>query len=807
MPRQHHPDVFRIHPLRCAIAVSLALASLTAIAQGNAPSPSTAEAAARSWNLPAAPLADTLARIARDSGQRLSADPALIAGKTSAPVRGNFSTADAARQALIGTGLELVVTESGTLSVRPAPVESNASAMLAPVTVRADTARESAWGPVQGYVAKRSATGTKTDTPIIETPQSISVVTAERIEAMGATRLTEALAYTPGVSLNGGYDSRYDWLNLRGFDSISPGFYLDGMQLRNNASYTAWRTEPYATERIEVLRGPTSVLYGQNSPGGTVNVVSKRPTAEPLHELKAQIGNYGRREIAGDFSGPLDDEGKLLYRITGLTMQSDTQVDHVSDDRSFIAPALTWRPSSDTSLTVLGHVYRIRGATSLGMLPSRGTLLPSPEGRISTSTFVGEPEIDRFNQDQWAIGYLFEHRFNDTWRMRQNLRYGGIDTDYWQVYGGGYVTGSTREIKRYLYGAQEKGTLLTIDNQLEAKLSSGDWLHTLLFGFDYQRGRFDVRNYWNTAPTLDIYAPTYGQSVTIPDPFADSRTVLAQSGFYLQDQIKWGSHWAATLGGRYDRATVDSTDYLSATRSKQTDGKFSGRAGLVYLADNGLAPYLSYAESFSPLTTINPATGKPFDPETGKQYEIGLRYQPPGKNASYSAAIFDLRRQNVMTFNQVYVPEQVGEVRIKGLELEATLQPMRNLNVVAAYSWTPSAKVTQSNNPDKISKQLQSVSEHQIALWSDYRFSTGIKFGLGVRHASSNHGHSESAPAKVPSYTLFDALLGYDLGRWSLALNVRNLTDKIYLGNNCDSYGCGGYGERRRILGSVSYRW
>lgn len=390
--------------------------------------------------------------------------------------------------------------------------------------------------------------------------------------------------------------------------------------------------------------------------------------------------------------------------------------------------------------------------------------------------------------------------------MRQNLRYGGIDTDYWQVYAAGYVTGSTREIKRYLYGAQEKGTLLTIDNQLEAKLSSGDWLHTLLFGFDYQRGRFDVRNYWNTAPTLDIYAPTYGQSVTIPDPFADSRTVLAQSGFYLQDQIKWGPHWAATLGGRYDRATVDSTDYLSATRSKQTDGKFSGRAGLVYLADNGLAPYLSYAESFSPLTTINPATGKPFDPETGKQYEIGLRYQPPGKNASYSAAVFDLRRQNVMTFSQIYVPEQVGEVRVKGLELEATLQPMRNLNVVAAYSWTPSAKVTQSNNPDKIGKQLQSVSEHQIALWSDYRFSTGIKFGLGVRHVSSNHGHSESTPAKVPSYTLFDALLGYDFGRWALALNVHNLTDKIYLGNNCDSYGCS-YGERRRILGSVSYRW
>jgi len=797
MPRRRPTTVF-LRPLALSVLLALNGAIL--------PTAQAQTGTFQSYDLPAAPLAATLNRIGRDAGLALTVDSTLVGNRQAAPVRGRLSPEQALHAALSGSGLELVRSDAGTYTLRKAPASFPGEATLAPVTVTAGTERENAWGPVKGYVAERSATGTKTDTPIVETPQSISVVTAERIEAMGATRLTEALAYTPGVSLNGGYDSRYDWLNLRGFDSISPGFYLDGMQLRNNASYTSWRTEPYATERIEVLRGPTSVLYGQNSPGGTVNVVSKRPTAEALREVKAQVGNYGRREIAGDFSGPLDEDGKLLYRITGLTMKSDTQVDHVGDDRAFIAPALTWRPSGDTSLTVLGHLYRIRGASSVAFLPNRGTLLDSPEGRISTSTFVGEPDIDRFDQDQWAIGYLFEHRFDDVWSVRQNLRYGGINTDYWQVYAGSYLVGSTRQIRRYLYGAVEKGKLLTVDNQLEAKLHSGDWQHTVLLGVDYQRGRFDVRNYWNTAPSIDIYAPVYGQPVTIPDPMVDSRTTLAQSGFYIQDQIKWGRHWAATLGGRYDRATVDSIDHLADSRSKQTDGKFSGRAGLVYLADNGLAPYLSYAESFSPLTTINPATNKPFDPETGKQYEIGLRYQPPGRNASYNAAIFDLRRQNVMTFSKVYVPEQVGEVRVKGLELEATVQPMRNLNVVAAYSWTPSAKVTQSNNPDQVGKQLQAVSEHQLALWSDYRFPGGVKIGLGIRHVSSNHGYGEGAPTKVAGYTLFDTLLGYDFGRWKLALNVHNLADKVYLGNNCDTTSCG-YGERRRILGSVTYRW
>lgn len=296
------------------------------------------------------------------------------------------------------------------------------------------------------------------------------------------------------------------------------------------------------------------------------------------------------------------------------------------------------------------------------------------------------------------------------------------------------------------------------------------------------------------------------QPVTVPDPYIDARTRLTQTGLYLQDQIKWNEHWVATLGGRYDTAKVRSHSALDGSSSNQSDNKFSGRAGLVYLAPSGWAPYVSYSESFSPTTTINPETHNPFKPETGKQYEAGLRYQPPGTRDTYSAAVFDLRRQNVITFGQNFTPMQTGEVRVRGLELEASFQPVQRMNVVAAYTWTPDADVTASSNPDQIGKQLVGTPRNQVSLWGDYRIGNGLKVGLGVRFVGSTHGANESAPAKIPSYTLFDAMLGYDFERWSLALNARNLTDRIYVGRNCDAYSCG-YGQRRSLVATATYRW
>ncbi len=712
-----------------------------------------------------------------------------------------------------------VIAQQAVAPNAEAEAPSSQESALPPVRVRAKPVEETATGPVEGYAATRSATVTKTDTPLIETPQSVSVVTADRIEAIGATRLKDALAYTPGVnSAPWGEESQYDWIYLRGFDAYSPGFYKDGLQLRNAGTWGVWQTENYGAERIEIFRGPSSVLYGQNGPGGLVNVVSKRPSSEPSKELQLQLGSHQRRQLAGDFTGPLNEDGTLLYRAIGLVRDAEISVGGMPDDRVFLAPSLTWRPSSGTSLTVLSEILRMRVGSSWNSYPSVGTLLPNPNGRIPIGTSVGERDFSRYHQDQWMLGYLLAHRIDDTWTLRQNARYGRFDVDYRTFYNGQFVEvdagdpgnpANFRLMERTPFGSEEDTRSLLVDTHAQAQWHVGDWQHTLLVGLDYQRTRIDtLARYGGTADPIDLYAPVYGSAVTLNDPYIDSGTTLSQTGLYVQDQAKLGQSWVFTAAGRYDDSRITVDDRLAGSSSRQPDHQFTGRAGVVYLAPSGWAPYLSYAQSYFPSTTRDVATGALFKPETGSQWEAGVRYQPPGGKATYSAAVFDLRRRNYVSYSADYTEtRQIGEVQVRGLEFEAVGRPMPQLNLTAAYSWTPKADVTSSNTPAEIGKQLNAVARHQLALWADYRFSNGFKAGLGARYTGSTRGSQEAAPVPIPAYTLVDAMLGYAYGPWSFALNARNLTDKTYVAT-CDGSGTScSYGSERSVNGTVSYQW
>ena len=818
MTQQHHgaqsfrADSFTLAALACAVASALLVMGGTAHAQEASASPPSAPTAV-SLSLPSQPLAQALGVLSRQYGTAIGGESSLLEGRTAPAVRGTVTLQQALERVLAGSGLTVVRSGASGFTVIRAAAAGTTT--LAPVTVTAD-AEETATAHMPGYIARRNTTGSKTDTPIIETPQSISVVTADFIEATGATRLKEALAYTPGINVSPwGADSRFDWTILRGFDAQAPGYYLDGLQLRNNNGWAIWQTESYGTERVEVLRGPSSVLYGQNGPGGMINVVSKRPTEEPLHELQVQFGDNARRQIAGDFSGPLDAEGKVLYRLTGLVRDAKLPASGLPNDRTFLAPALTWKPSGDTTLTVLSHYLRVRDGSSYGSFPEVGTLLPNPNGRFSPKTYVGDPNFDRFNQDQWMLGYLLEHRLNDTFTFRQNARIGSNKVDYGQVFNQpNFVTvdpdnadspANYRVLSRFPFASKEKSRIASIDNQLQARLHWGDWQHTLLFGLDYQRSRNDQRtSNSGTVPDIDGYLPVHEGFVTTADPWFDARTTLSQTGFYMQDQIKWGD-WVATLGGRYDSARAVSYSHIDGSTTRVSDHKFTSRAGLVYLHPSGWAPYFSYSESFSPTVTIDPQTQQPLKPETGRQYEVGVRYQPAGRKDKYSAAVFDLRRQNYITYDADFVPKQTGEILVRGLELEASFEPMPRMNVTAAYTYTPKAVVTASSTASDIGKQMQAVSRNQLSVWADYRFSNGVKTGLGVRFMGSNRGYQESTKVPVPSYAVFDALVGYDFERWNLALNLRNLGNKTYVAN-CSSGSCY-YGEPRKVLVTATYRW
>lgn len=275
---------------------------------------------------------------------------------------------------------------------------------LPEVTVRPAPLPQSPYGPDEGYQAARSTTATKTDTPLLETPQAVTIVTRERIEDQGAQNLQDALNYAAGVRSDAyGLDSRSDNVRVRG---AYPDEYRDGLR-RMVGYYTSnTRTEPYTLERIEVLRGPSAMLYGQGSTAGIINMVSKRPLVEPLREIGVQLGNYNRKQIQADLSGPLDAEGQWLYRLVALGRDSDTQVDYVDDDRKVVAPSLTWRPSAATSLTLQALWQDDHSGSTSQFFPFKGVVLPNPNGRIPTRRFVGDPDKDRYDSERKELGWL-----------------------------------------------------------------------------------------------------------------------------------------------------------------------------------------------------------------------------------------------------------------------------------------------------------------------------------------------------------------------------------------------------------------
>jgi len=674
---------------------------------------------------------------------------------------------------------------------------------------------ETATGPVKGIVATRSATGTKTDTPLIETPQSISVITADRIEQQRATSVSEALGYTAGVRGGVyGVDTRFDWLAIRGFDAYLPGFFVDGMLMRNNNTWAVWKVEPYGAERIEVLKGPPSVLYGQANAGGMVNVISKRPLDEPLNEVQVRVGNHNRVESAFDFSGPATKDGQLLYRLTGVVLDTDTEVNFTDQKRVYIAPAVTWRPNSSTSVTLLGQYLKEDDVPNNRFLPAIGTLHPNVNGQtIPRSLFTGEPRYDKFEHEQWSVGYLFEYRFDQVWQVRQSARYRETDVDYKTVYGTGLdpTDPTQQKLTRGVFTSKEKVSSFTTDNQVQANFVTGGIKHTLLAGLDYQHNVFDQSSGIGAAgpnSEINMYNPVYG-AVTVTDPplFLDAKTTLCQTGVYLQEQAKILDRWVVTLGGRYDLAKNDTENRLAGTNPERQDEAFTWRAGILYLAPGGVAPYFTYSESFFPTGTLNGA-GQPFAPETGQQYEIGIKYQPPGMKALFTAAAFDITRQNYITYDNSFIPHQTGEIRSRGLEFEATAGLARGLDLIAAYTWLPEFEITKSSTSAEIGQRQPTVPEHMASLWLHYRLQVGalagFGFGGGVRYIGETFGDIANSKAMtVPDYTLLDGVVDYEKDGWRFAVNVNNIADETTLTCWDTCY----YGPGRTVIASARYRW
>ena len=793
-----------------------------AIALGT-PLTSTALAAAeqassmRAYNLPAAPLAATLNQIASQAGLALTLNPTLAAGKTSAPVKGQFDAQGALREALRGTGLQLEQSSAGTYTLVPVP---EGIVALPTTNITGQDSYESAWGPVEGYLAKRTAAGTKTDTALVEAPRSISVATREQMQDRNVQNLDDAVKYMPGiVSASYGSDTRYDWMRVRGFE---PTQFLDGLPLPRGV-YANPKAETWNLDRLALLRGPASSVYGQTPPGGLLDMVSSRPSAESSNAIQLQYGSDNYRQINFASTGKIDDEGQFLYGVSGVVRDAGTQVDHIDNKRYNIAPSLTWNIDTDTKLTLLSQFTRDDTGTTSQFLPIQGTKIKSPLGKVSHHKNLGDPDYDFYDRTYYALGYAFEHRINDTWQFRQNLRYTKSELAFQQLTVGSYAfspADANGNISRSSTNVDEDIGQFAVDNNFQADFATSDITHTLLLGLDHQRTDTSYLAIFGDGGTTNIFNPVYGQPIVRPArsiAFYDYNQKTIQTGLYVQDQMAL-DNWRLTLGGREDWVH-QSTTYFNKNDVTNTDRSknFSGNAALSYVFDSGFVPYISYAESFQPASNASVSPTESYKPTEGKQWELGVKYQPPGSNTLLSAAVYDLTQKNVLVTGfqsgGVSITDQTGEVKVKGLELEAISDVTENLKVIAAYTLAKS----EVQKGDFKGNRLQLMPNQQASLWTDYTWHTGaldgFGIGFGARYTGNTYGDQANTWAgKANAYTVFDGAVHYDLGRLdnslkgaSVKVNATNLFNKDYI-STCDGSYCY-FGDQRSVVASATYQW
>jgi len=729
---------------------------------------------------------------------RTFASAAVLTGVVaalSAQAQTSLPTIDVQR-APRGTGTSVSQQTRGTPAQAPQP---------APAPV------ENAFSEVDGYLANRSATATKTDTPISEIPQSITVVTADEIRDQGATTLQETLRYVPGVYADAyGPDSRSDGELVRG---TTPVTYLDGMRLINGGYWNQYRPDPYTLSRVEVLRGPGSVLYGDSPSGGLINAVSKRPQEKDHHELGVQYGSFDRLQFQTDLTGKLTADGQWLYRLIGIYRDADTQTDFVKNDRQTVMPAITWRPTKDTDWTVIGLYQKDKTGSSTAFLPLNGTLYYNPNGRIPINRFTSEPGWDKYQTTTQAITSLFEHSFSNNFKIFSRFRYSHDDGIYQTMYPDNYsnpfnpyVNASQQSVYRYTYGLNTSRNMLTADTGGQWDFATGAVTHKVLFGVDIRNlTEQSSSGYGYDINPFNLYNPVYGQATAYPVLLQDPGIRQQVTGLYIQDQMRFGQ-FLVTAGVRRDELKSEAEGIPS-----QEDAATTKRLAVMYETSFGLNPYVSYSESFNPILGSNICAGfcKPVE---GKQYEAGFKYKV-SNSAVFNGAVYEIQEKNRLTPGPVpFVSIQTGENTIRGLELEYIGSITPDLDIIASYSYID-AKITQGAFAGS---QVESVPRNYASLWAKHKLTlfgvSGFSIGGGVRYIGESWSTGAWPTANdvytvtTPAHTLFDAMFAYEDKNWRFQVTGTNLADNIYFAS-CLARGDCFYGNRRNVIGTLTYKF
>jgi iron complex outermembrane receptor protein len=665
-------------------------------------------------------------------------------------------------------------------------------ALLAALPTHADEAVEvesvivTARGQVQTDVGKLDAT-------LAETPQAISVITARDFTMRGALSLQETLRYMAGVSAEPfGNDGRNDDSLVRG---VEAPIYLDG--LRQTFGFYTPRTEIYGLSQVEVLKGPAGSLYGSGVIGGLIDQTSKRPLFERQGAVTVSYGTFDRAQLSADVTGPLNDSRTLAARLVVVARDSNTQVDHVPDNRFMVAPSLTWRPDDKTSVTLLGIYQKDDTGTISAFQPYVASLGASGDRRLPSDRFLSEPGWEMYRTEKTSISLLVEHQFNDVLSLSSRTRYQRSTLDYQSIYPDSYsnptdpfIDPDHEVVNRYIWAIYPRMTALTTDNHAELKFDTAGVRHAVLAGVDYERfTQRDTAISGMTTP-INIYHPVYGD-FTVPASYTDPSERQTQLGFYLQDHIRIGERLALLAGVRRDKAVDTLKD-----KSRQSDEATTYRAAAIYDLDHNISPYVSYSESFLP-TTGTTFAGATFKPTTGKQWEVGVKWKPT-PDGLVTVAAYKITERNRLTSDPVnpFFSVQTGEAELRGVEVEGQFRVV-GFDVSGAATFADT-EITQSNTPAEVGQQLEGAPRRQASMFVSRSFPLRDKatliFGGGVRYV----GDTFSGTVRTPSYTLGDLYAAIDWRDWSLAVNANNITNKLYYAS-CLARGDCFLGVRRTV--------
>ena len=682
-------------------------------------------------------------------------------------------------------------------------------------------------GPVGGLANPPTLAGTKTATPIAEIPQSVSVIGRETFNVLQPTKVDEALGYTAGVApAPFGHDTDTNWINIRGFEATQTGMFLDGLQ-QYAYGFGGFYTDPFQLERIEVLKGPASVLYGGSNPGGVVNMVSKRPTGEAGGAATLGFGTDSRLWGTLDMNGVTPGSA---WRFLGKLERQKANGAFDDGFTGLLAPSMTFDMGEATQVTLWASYLRV-DETHVGgaWLPYNGTVEAADFGFIPRDFNGSDPDHDWYKRDQFTLGSEVRHDFGNGWQLVQGVRLSWSDIDESQPYAYGYGFGDSwnatfsnhfqfypqdpkANLSRILFQQQTTSRAAQADTRLEGTVSTGAVAHRLLFGLDlriFEMDQVQASASSPLAPTISVLDPAYGVSFPKAVPYIDQKITMKQAGLYAQDQLRWND-WILTANARYDWVKTDAgtNEATGAAGVDRSDGEFTGRIGLGYEFDNGLVPYASYSTYFLPQI-VNDAAGNEVQPESGQQAEIGVKWSPNEK-VLITAAAFDLRRENVS--NSVftsggYVYEQVGKVRSRGFELEAQAEVIDGLRLTGALT-SMEIEVLEDLNPALIGTTPQGQPEDFASLRVDWAVPqvAGLSLMAGVRYTGSSWADNANT-WKVPSVTLYDLGASYGFGAgWVATASVTNVADKTYVAS-CDGALSCFYGDGRRAALSLTKNW